>query len=259
MGSRRAGPLKELERRKAEKSDTQHLVNLSGYLWAQGVLGEHGRGRVLEIASGTGYGADFIASSAKRVIAGDNDLLTLQGSKAEYSRENLAFVLLRGEQLPFKAGLFQSVVSLETLEHIPDDRGFLSELYRVLVPKGLLALSTPFREEHCDRPENPYHVREYSVDSLTALLDPFFEIIRLLGRHPGPQMASSEKCLDGLRRYDCFSLRRIFPRSFRHGLANVWLRMSGRTALHELRPQDVEYTEDLTGAVSLALLCRKRP
>jgi ubiquinone/menaquinone biosynthesis C-methylase UbiE len=45
--------------------------------------------------------------------------------------------------LPFNAGTFDRVVSLETLEHVPDPIRFLFEMRRVLRSGGRLVLSTP--------------------------------------------------------------------------------------------------------------------
>lgn len=53
-----------MERREAYPTDTQHIVNLSGYVWAATQLPALGRLRVLEIACGTGYGSDYLAGVA---------------------------------------------------------------------------------------------------------------------------------------------------------------------------------------------------
>jgi SAM-dependent methyltransferase len=45
--------------------------------------------------------------------------------------------------LPFGSGSFDRVIAAEVLEHIPDDRGALSELARVLRPGGTMAVTVP--------------------------------------------------------------------------------------------------------------------
>lgn len=45
--------------------------------------------------------------------------------------------------LPFANASFERVVSLETLEHVPNPLQFLEEIHRVLQPGGRLVLSTP--------------------------------------------------------------------------------------------------------------------
>lgn len=45
--------------------------------------------------------------------------------------------------LPFRSGVFDVVISLETIEHLLDPDALLSEVTRVLAPAGCLILSTP--------------------------------------------------------------------------------------------------------------------
>jgi SAM-dependent methyltransferase len=45
--------------------------------------------------------------------------------------------------LPFPDGAFDRVIAAEVLEHIPDDRGAISELTRVLRPGGTMAVTVP--------------------------------------------------------------------------------------------------------------------
>ena len=55
-----------------------------------------------------------------------------------------------GLQLPFKAGIFDTVVAGEIVEHFEDPFRFLQECYKVLRVGGQLILSTP----------NPYYLPE---------------------------------------------------------------------------------------------------
>lgn len=45
--------------------------------------------------------------------------------------------------LPFSEGTFDRVIAAEVLEHIPDDRGAMAELVRVLRPGGTIAVTVP--------------------------------------------------------------------------------------------------------------------
>lgn len=49
-------------------------------------------------------------------------------------------------RLPFRDAAFDRVLAAEVLEHLPDDAAALRELYRVLAPGGLLALSVPHED-----------------------------------------------------------------------------------------------------------------
>jgi SAM-dependent methyltransferase len=46
-------------------------------------------------------------------------------------------------RLPFPTGAFDRVIAAEVLEHIPDDRGAMAELARVLRPGGTMAVTVP--------------------------------------------------------------------------------------------------------------------
>jgi len=65
-------------------------------------------------------------------------------------------------QLPFADGTFDKIVCSEVIEHIPDYRGALAEIKRVLKPGGQLALSVPrtFPEQVCWWLSDEYHANE---------------------------------------------------------------------------------------------------
>jgi len=62
-------------------------------------------------------------------------------------------------KLPFEDNYFEKVVCSEVLEHIPDFKGVLAEINRVLKPDGVLAVSVPraWPEEICWRLSQAYH------------------------------------------------------------------------------------------------------
>jgi SAM-dependent methyltransferase len=60
-------------------------------------------------------------------------------------REQVPAALLSGDimRLPFADNSFDKILMSEVLEHISDDRQALGELFRVVKPGGILALSVP--------------------------------------------------------------------------------------------------------------------
>ncbi|MDH4143728.1 MAG: class I SAM-dependent methyltransferase [Acidimicrobiia bacterium] len=82
--------------------------------------------------------------------------------------------------LPFTDGCFDRVIASEVLEHVPDDRAALAELFRVLRPNGTLAVTVPawLAESVCWKLDAAYHwpaaagghVRIYSRTVLRARL-----------------------------------------------------------------------------------------
>ena len=80
------------------------------------------------------------------IVGVDGDV----GRLAWAEREGVAAQLSRVDihKLPFASGSFDKVLMSEVLEHLADDRAAMQEVYRVLKPGGVLALSVP----HADYP-----------------------------------------------------------------------------------------------------------
>ena len=132
--------------------------------------------RVLDAASGEGYGAAILAASAAHVTGIDRNETVIQEAAAKYPLENLAFVAGDVTELPFQEGVFDRIISFETIEHLIDQRKFLSEVCRVLTPEGVLILSSPnkssFRARN--RQKNLYHINELEPETLLELIREFF-------------------------------------------------------------------------------------
>ena len=131
---------------------------------------------VLDAASGEGYGAAILASCAANVTGVDLNREIVEKASLKYVAENLSYVHADVAALPFADNSFDRVVSFETIEHIPDQNKFLSEVRRVLKPDGVLILSspnkTPFRERN--KGENAWHIQELEHEALRELLLQYF-------------------------------------------------------------------------------------
>ncbi len=70
---------------------------------------------------------------------------TCAGESAEYGREHRGASIRVGtlEQAGFADGSFSVVHFSHLLEHVPDPRGFLVEVHRVLSPGGFAVVTTP--------------------------------------------------------------------------------------------------------------------
>jgi len=81
--------------------------------------------------------------------------------------------------LPFDDGEFDRIIAAEILEHIPDDRTAMEELFRVLKPGGVLAMTVPrwFAEKVNWALSDAYHevegghVRIYKESELRGRLE----------------------------------------------------------------------------------------
>jgi SAM-dependent methyltransferase len=142
----------------------EERTHFERYQWASSIV----RGRVLDVACGTGYGSRLLARSAY-LVAADLErraLMPLVGAAS------LSTVALNLPRLPFADRSFDYVVSFETIEHVDNDLALLLEYRRVVCTGGELLLSTPNRAVTSPDgpPANPFHIREYSIDALLHLI-----------------------------------------------------------------------------------------
>ena len=131
--------------------------------------------RVLDVASGEGYGSALLAAVADSVVGVDVDPAAVAHAHAAYAaRANLRFEVGSAAALPLLDCTVDVVVSFETIEHLPQamQPQMLAEIARVLTPAGVLVLSAPNPVEYSDARayRNPFHVHEPDRAELDAML-----------------------------------------------------------------------------------------
>lgn len=129
---------------------------------------DYTQGRVLDIATGVGYGAQILAKAKKHeideLLAIDLDIEAINYAKYKYHHPKVRFMQenVLNPQLPQKLGTFDAIISFETLEHLQDEKTFLKSLYEMLNPGGTLVLSTPFGEGRGKPCGSPFHIHQLS-------------------------------------------------------------------------------------------------
>ncbi len=90
---------------------------------------------VLEIACGTGYWTQYIASAAKRVLASDGTAEPLAIASNRPGLDCVNFVLANAYDLSDELGLFTAAFAGLWFSHVPIERrsAFLSGIHRLLV------------------------------------------------------------------------------------------------------------------------------
>jgi SAM-dependent methyltransferase len=152
------------------------------YLWAKPLVA--GR-RVLDLASGEGFGSALLADGPQAVVGVDIDARAIEHSAANYAAPNLEFAVGSADDLSaFADSSFGAVVAFEMIEHVTDHDRVLREIARVLAPDGLLLMSTPDRRTYSDATgfENPYHEHELTQEEFLSLLETRFSNVALFAQ-----------------------------------------------------------------------------
>jgi SAM-dependent methyltransferase len=168
--------------------------------------------------------------------------------------------------LPFADRSFASVLSVQSIEHVPDPERVLAEVARVLEPRGVAVFVTPNRLTF-GRPDeviDPYHYVEYDAEELRALCVPVFaevELWGLFGSERYAELVEDERGrLDSLLRLDPLRLRRALPRALRKRLYDWRLRRERLDAdprAGAIVPGDFSLAqESLAEALDVVAVCR---
>lgn len=174
-----------------------------------------GPGPVLDLGCGVGHSYRLL--EPRTTVGVDLEAGALRGQE----RETVAADM---RALPFGDGSFESVLSVHSIEHVPDPERVLAEVARVIGPGGTAVFVTPNRLTFA-RPDeiiDPYHYVEYDPDQLRALCGPFFDSAEIAGifgsdryrELVGEQLAK----LDTLLARDPLRLRWLVPRRLRQHL-----------------------------------------
>jgi ubiquinone/menaquinone biosynthesis C-methylase UbiE len=146
---------------------------------------------VVDCACGAGIGSRrFGEAGAQQILAFDCSEDSLAVAQAAGQIPNVRFATSSALKLPLPDASAEIYISLETIEHIEDDRGFLAEAHRVLKPGGTFICSTANRtvtnpgKTLADKPWNKFHVREYSREEFADLLSSRFASVEMYGQNP---------------------------------------------------------------------------
>jgi SAM-dependent methyltransferase len=154
----------ELEEIGATGRETLHL-HLARYAFAA----RHLRGStVLDIACGVGYGTRFLIEQNPLIhcIHGvDLSPSTIAYARHHYSHPRAEY-FCESAQTFRGNGVYDNVVSLETIEHVPDPEGLFQHLAKLVRPGGMLITSVPTTPS---MDGNPHHMTDFTERSFRKL------------------------------------------------------------------------------------------
>jgi ubiquinone/menaquinone biosynthesis C-methylase UbiE len=115
---------------------------------------------------------------------------------------SLPIVVAAGEELPYPANSFQCVVCMDVLEHVADPYRVLSEMFRVLVPGGVVLTTVPNRHAFRD----PH----YHLPVINWLPRPLAEqVIKRAGRSKQGSLLHDRQGLSELHTYSWGGFRKL--------------------------------------------------
>lgn len=220
-------------------------IHLKRYLFASDFCRDK---QVLDVACGTGYGAYELAQVSRNVAGIDVSNESIEYAKQRYHKENINFQTMDACHLTFSDQVFDTVCSFETIEHLSDAKAFLREITRVLKADGIFLVSTPCVKNSTQRPENPFHIQEWSPQDFKILLSHYFESVELFG-----QRRKQSALHKWLQRADFLNLREnlLSSLSKRVGV------LTGTTPFADMSLDDLEITpNNLKDALYTIAVCR---
>jgi SAM-dependent methyltransferase len=153
----------------------------------------HGR-KVVDLASGEGYGAAVLARTAKSVVGVDANPEAFEHACARYKE-----VRFERNMVEIWTGDVDCVVFLQTIEHIQDPDAMLAHVKRLIEPDGVAYISTPnvltLAPKGAERSGNPWHVREYLPEEYLELCARHFTRVDMLGLFHARKLRAHELAL----------------------------------------------------------------
>ncbi len=159
-----------LERIVPGAADQRHIAGddtLQLHLARYQFAAQFARGKVLDIACGVGYGSAVLAEVAKvgHVTGVDLSEEALDVARQRYARPNITFV--QGDCMTYRGDPVETIVSLETVEHLPEPEKFIRRIAEQLLSQGTLIASVPVTPS---MDFNPYHLHDFTPRRFEALM-----------------------------------------------------------------------------------------
>lgn len=126
-------------------------------------------GRVLDIACGTGYGTRILAERGEphvHAVGVDSSPGAITHARRRYPHERARYVL--GDAMSYEDEPFDTIVCLETIEHVDDPSRLVDRLHRLLLRGGTLVASVPVTPSV---DINPYHLHDLSERQFRRLFE----------------------------------------------------------------------------------------
>lgn len=124
------------------------------YKWMQTTAYNAARGKMLDFGCGAMPYRDMFLDVVEEYIGAD--VAIAAGATPD-------LIIRPNEAIPVADNIFDTVLSTQTLEHVPDFVFYLNECSRVLKPKGVLILTAPMQWRHHEEPHDYWRFTAYGL------------------------------------------------------------------------------------------------
>jgi SAM-dependent methyltransferase len=152
-----------------ESGGATGYASLEYHLARYSFAARHLRGTtILDIACGVGYGTHYLVERCSQIILAhgvDISAEAIAYARARYAHSSIEYFCEDAMQF-CGAGTYDTVVSLETVEHMSNVAGFVEHLVSLLRPGGVLIASVPTTPS---MDGNPNHLADFTERSFRRL------------------------------------------------------------------------------------------
>ncbi len=126
-------------------------------------------GKIADVACGSGYGSYLLATKYNcndgKVTAIDADMLAIDYAKKKYQHKGIDFI--QTDIYSYRpSAMFDTIVSIETIEHLNDPAKFVNQFSAYLKKGGKFIASAPITPS---MDANPYHLHDFTTTSFKKL------------------------------------------------------------------------------------------
>ena len=158
-------------------NDPKHMVFvLSRYKFCAKML--EGKGSVLEVGCGDGFGAPIVAQAVDKLHCIDWEERNTTGNRRRLSMiKNITFetVDISVNSLPDK---YDGIFNIDVIEHLEPEyeKPFVENMVQCLNQQGIMIIGTPNEtaSEHATFRSDHQHINLKTADSLKSLMDNYF-------------------------------------------------------------------------------------
>jgi len=127
------------------------------------------KGTIADIACGAGYGSALLVSdygdNIENITAVDIDADAIDYAQSQYANPKITFKVSDALQF-YSPHIFQNIISLETIEHLPHPAVFVKHMSTQLQPGGHFIASVPITPS---MDANPFHLQDFTASTFKKM------------------------------------------------------------------------------------------